>query len=315
MIVVRGAKTTGNPWNVTAGNLSASTNTTGTLPGDTTTVDNCLIIGVAGDGLDQVAARYSDWANPDLANIQEIFDGGSTAGNGAGFGAISGEKAVAGAFGATTFTISASQYECNHVIAVEPEPGAAGAEYIDAGTVAVDIAPSGNDIHEQVDADTVRVAITPSAFEQRIGAVMARAIDVIDDGGYTDQAGSSTEAALLAAVDESTADDADYIRSPESPIAPAEIKFRLSPIEVPLEGSTHTLRYRYGKSSSDGDTINQVITLYAADGTTVIKQATHNNVGIGPIADQMVLSAGEVDSIPSADYATGLVVGIRTVKA
>src|SRR3990172_2304835 len=44
MFAVRGAAASGDPWNVTAGGVDATSDTSGSIPGDTTTVDPCLVV-------------------------------------------------------------------------------------------------------------------------------------------------------------------------------------------------------------------------------------------------------------------------------
>lgn len=124
ILTFSGCATSGLPWNVTAPSTSALT-TAMVLAGDTTTVDDCLILGVIAGGADVASsAAYSGWANAALANIAERFDQHVSSANGGGFGVFTGEKATAGAFGDTTATVAGTQNAANLVIALRPEAAA-----------------------------------------------------------------------------------------------------------------------------------------------------------------------------------------------
>lgn len=72
------------------------------IPGDTTTDTDRLVCVFATHGLDKLSSHFASWANADLANIVEHFDDSHDSGTGGGIAFVTGEKAVAGAFGATT---------------------------------------------------------------------------------------------------------------------------------------------------------------------------------------------------------------------
>ena len=101
-----GCVTAGNPINAQAFSNNAA-GTSHTIPGLTTTINNCLVVDVASVGRDSAfTTHFSAWANADLASpsITEFMDGGDSAGGAGGMGGASGGKAVAGAVGTTTFT-------------------------------------------------------------------------------------------------------------------------------------------------------------------------------------------------------------------
>lgn len=130
---------------------------------------------------------------------------------------------------------------------------------------------------------------------------------------------ASTGSSLYAMVDEVTANDADYIQSSASPGSPDLTKLRLpaSPTGVPPEprgDGTHRLNYRYQKDSAGGDRIDLTVRLYRANGTTVVAEQSHADIGSSVVAGTLVLTGTEADSIPDGDYATGLVLGFEAVK-
>jgi hypothetical protein len=117
-----------------------------------------------------------------------------------------------------------------------------------------------------------------------------------DDGGTT---------AIFDQIDESVADDADYIRTG---LAPSNAIFvtKLSALEDPVSSSNHVVRYRYGKDASGGAQINITVQLrqgYVSEGTpgTLIAAQTHTDAGAFPQAGSFTLTGGEADSI--TDYA------------
>jgi hypothetical protein len=100
---VRGCPTTGNPWDViVAGVDTAASNTSLSATGGTTTVANTLVVVGVSHRVDMAGPNYASWANADLASVTERFDNSDLIQNGGGLAVTTGEKATAGAFGATT---------------------------------------------------------------------------------------------------------------------------------------------------------------------------------------------------------------------
>ncbi|HEV8489027.1 MAG TPA: hypothetical protein VGQ58_04505 [Candidatus Limnocylindrales bacterium] len=118
----RGCIATGDPWDVTAGGNDGGVNdTTASIPGDTTTVANCLIVLLCSTSNNATSTtNFSGWTNADLANLTERFDSSNTAGLGGGHGMATGEKATAGVYGATTVTLSATSFKGCVSIALKP---------------------------------------------------------------------------------------------------------------------------------------------------------------------------------------------------
>jgi len=110
IIAIRGAVTSGNPWDVTAGGVESTSDTSGSIPGATTTVANTLVVAAIATSLPDASgtANFSAWANGNLTSITERTDNTVTAGNGGGLGIVTGVKATAGAYGSTTVTAASS---------------------------------------------------------------------------------------------------------------------------------------------------------------------------------------------------------------
>jgi hypothetical protein len=132
----RGCIATGDPWDVTAGgNDGGANDTTGVIPGDTTTVADCLVVLICGSSRNLTSTTtFSDWTNADLANLTERFDATDTVGLGGGHGMATGEKASAGAYADTTVTLAATSFKGALSIALKP-PAGAGAQTVSPGLI------------------------------------------------------------------------------------------------------------------------------------------------------------------------------------
>ncbi|MBY0268725.1 MAG: hypothetical protein K2X06_02485 [Burkholderiales bacterium] len=136
IITYRGAITTGNPWDVTAGGAKATASTSVSLTGVTTTVPNTLIVQAATRELDSTAAAFSGQTNGNLTGIAERADAGGTAGNGGGFAVWDGVMANPGATGNTTATVTNS---VNAFLTIALKPNALLTINVPAGTVDDDV--------------------------------------------------------------------------------------------------------------------------------------------------------------------------------
>lgn len=99
---------TGTPYEGLVTGTDAAANTALSVAGSSTLGPDRLVIVVAARDNDNFNAHYSDWANPDLANIVERSDRGLTNGNGGGLVTVTAEKTAAGPYGATTATVAAA---------------------------------------------------------------------------------------------------------------------------------------------------------------------------------------------------------------
>jgi hypothetical protein len=109
ILTYRRVVSSGTPWDVTGGGNKSGTNTTTlTVTGVTTTVANTRVVQAASRNNDSTAAAFSVQTNPGLTGIGERSDAGTTSGDGGGIGVWDGLRAVAGATGNTTVTVTAS---------------------------------------------------------------------------------------------------------------------------------------------------------------------------------------------------------------
>ena len=122
MIAIRGATTSGNPWNITAGDTEATVDTSGAIAGATTTVANTLVVAAIATSLPDASgtANFSAWTNADLSSLTERTDNTVTAGNGGGLGIATGVKATAGAYTTTAVTCGTATTKAMMSIAVRP---------------------------------------------------------------------------------------------------------------------------------------------------------------------------------------------------
>jgi hypothetical protein len=122
IIAIRGAATSGNPWDVTAGGVEATSDTSGSIPGATTTVGNTLVVTAIATSLPDSTSttRFSAWINANLTSVTERTDNSVTAGNGGGLGVATGIKATAGAYGNTAVTLATSASKGMMSIAIKP---------------------------------------------------------------------------------------------------------------------------------------------------------------------------------------------------
>src|SRR5574337_1166063 len=122
IIVTRGSPTTGDPWNVTNGGTDTVSDTNVSATGNTTTVNDCLILIFVGTGSDiDSTTEIGSWTNASLANLTERMDNWNS--NGGGFGCATGELATAGTYNATTATLVTAGTKAFCTIAVKPVTG------------------------------------------------------------------------------------------------------------------------------------------------------------------------------------------------
>jgi hypothetical protein len=74
----RGCITSGNPWDVTAGDVLAAASTAVSIPGATTTVNDCLIVAIVSNATDTGTSQTGTWANASLSGVVERSDVSST---------------------------------------------------------------------------------------------------------------------------------------------------------------------------------------------------------------------------------------------
>lgn len=107
-------------------------------------------------------------------------------------------------------------------------------------------------------------------------------------------AGSWTVGPLYDKIDETVADDADFMTSPANPQT-AACKIKLANASDPGKSNSHVVRYRFQKNSSGGQVLS--LTVRLLQGNTTIASTTHTNVANGFTLGTFTLSGAEADSI------------------
>jgi len=138
IIAIRGAVTSGNPWDVTAGGVEAVSDTSGSIPGATTTVANTLVVTIIATALPDATGTANfggvgdTWVNGDLTSVTERTDNTRNSGNGGGLGVATGTKTTIGAYGNTAVACGTNSYKAMMSIALRPPQTAVsgGAGYI-----------------------------------------------------------------------------------------------------------------------------------------------------------------------------------------
>ena len=119
----------------------------------------------------------------------------------------------------------------------------------------------------------------------------ARPSSDISDGSWRNESDSALN--LYASIDETSASDADHIKSGISPSSDV-CEVALSSVSDPLSSSNHKVRYRYKKNPGT-ETINLTIAL--VQGTTVIASTVLTDISDTFTDGEFTLSSGEADSI------------------
>jgi len=134
-----GVSASGDPWDVYAeGNDSAANDTTGVIPGTTTTVANTLVVLISSSSYNAGSTtEFASWSNGALTNIQERGDNTDTANLGGGHGLATAERAATGSYGDTTVTLAHTSYKGAMSIALKPLQAitVSGSSNIGEGTV------------------------------------------------------------------------------------------------------------------------------------------------------------------------------------
>jgi hypothetical protein len=124
IIGVRGCIPSQNPVNISTFGTELVSDTSVSIPGATTTRNDCLVIAAFSTGTDVASTTHvTSWANASLVNVTEQVDNWVVDGLGGGFGAMSGQKAVAGAYSATTATCTTANFKALVSFALRGDPG------------------------------------------------------------------------------------------------------------------------------------------------------------------------------------------------
>lgn len=114
--------------------------------------------------------------------------------------------------------------------------------------------------------------------------------------GWTDQAGGTTN--VYATIDEASADDADYVKTPTPP-GTNEFETLLTAVTDPVSSTGHVMRWRRRKQPASGSAqVN--LTVRLMQGATQIASVADTNLP-GTFTDtSYTLSGAEADAI--TDY-------------
>jgi hypothetical protein len=127
-VAFRGCIASGDPWDITVASSETVADTSGSATGGTTTDANRLVVACLTSALPDAnsTSEISAIANADLSAVTEHLDNARATGNGGHLGLISGGKAAAGAFGATTYTKVTAGFKSHLVVALKPVEVEAG---------------------------------------------------------------------------------------------------------------------------------------------------------------------------------------------
>jgi hypothetical protein len=125
-IAIRGCKTTGNPWNTSASGFDSTLDNSAQWPAATTTVDECLMLFLAGWSDDFATGALSGGTG--LGAFTERIDAGTATGNDGQIFCADATKLVAGSTGQPTATLAGNATKAMLTLALEPPPAAPAAE-------------------------------------------------------------------------------------------------------------------------------------------------------------------------------------------
>ncbi len=119
---ISGCEIIGNPWNITAGGIEDVSDASMSITGMTTTLNNCLIVGICTTETDAVSARFASEAAANLGSLAERSDDSTNNGDGGGIGVWTGTLATAGPTGTITANVTNSSRKAFMQIALkEPQ--------------------------------------------------------------------------------------------------------------------------------------------------------------------------------------------------
>ena len=122
--------------------------------------------------------------------------------------------------------------------------------------------------------------------------------DTLRDNWTTDSGGTTN---LYQTIDESTASDADYIKTGAAPTNDVYVT-ALSTLEDPVSSSGHVVRFRYSKDAASGAQIDLTVQLrqgYTNESSlgTLIASTAVTNISNSWTDGSFTLSGAEADSI------------------
>lgn len=331
ILTYRGVISAGNPWDVTGGGVKTTSSTSLSLSSVTTTVANTLIVQAAAKDLDSTSPGFSAQTNAGLTNILERTDIGTKSGNGGGFAVWDGGKAVAGAIGTTTVTVTNS-VNAYLTIALKPDRITLGDGTNPAN---VTLAPSGS--ITDLDAFTF---VTGAGIDSVTGLTVTltgvNAFQGLSEVRITDSAGTIT---YFNAISNPVSNTITF-----SGGTPIPASATLTTFKIRITPKTHpNMPVPPGSTYSIGGTVTAFISSYdqlgsdAASATITVDNlspASATTVSGSPLAAQVALnwttsastdfsrsvmlrwaavSAGTEVPAEGVDYVNGSAVGTATV--
>jgi hypothetical protein len=130
-------------------------------------------------------------------------------------------------------------------------------------------------------------------------AQFARPTADLVNQSWTEDDGTTTD--LFDQIDESVADDADYVQSALAPTSDV-YAVDLGTLEDPVSSTGHVIRYRYKKNASGGAQIDLTVQLrqgYVNESSlgTLIEEWVHTNISDTITAAAQTLGGTEADAI------------------
>jgi hypothetical protein len=136
-------------------------------------------------------------------------------------------------------------------------------------------------------------ALSPAATISAPTATQyARPASTVGAGTWTDQAGGTTN--IHTTLDETSADDADYVRSQLSPTGANPYETALGSLTDPASSTGHVLRYRLRKEATGNA---MAVTVALMEGATQRATWTETDIGTAWATVERTLTGGEADSI------------------
>ncbi|MBI2449904.1 MAG: hypothetical protein HYV47_00005, partial [Candidatus Nealsonbacteria bacterium] len=183
-----GVVASGNPWDITSGDVDTTSDNSGSIPGATTSGPDRLvvIVGAADDDADTPITAVS---NSDLANISASRVNAETnQGNDGGLTVFDGEKAAAGSYGATTLTYTAATTKGMMTIALKPPAITTIGDGTDPGNVSIAPGASATDL----DAFTLQASEGADTVTAATVTLVAGSSGGLSLVAITNNAGSTT---------------------------------------------------------------------------------------------------------------------------
>lgn len=124
-----GVHTEGDPFHHVVTEFDGASTTSVSIDGGTTSINDCLIVGVCATGSDITSTtEFGSLTNADLSSLTERSDDWVVAGNGGGLATFDGGKATAGSYGATTATLGNANPKATAHFALKPTDAASPSE-------------------------------------------------------------------------------------------------------------------------------------------------------------------------------------------